>query len=168
MPHGATLGCQSRDRERDRTWNVSLYLGLWIERFEIPGLGPNWSIQTKTGVWVNPTRVLSKGCIRDTGAGRQGWLLMTGLLGKSHQELAFAYDSAGCYLGYPLVWGLVCSLRSLLATWPDKMDSEAAPPWSSLAERWTNVLPAICGSLSPLELTHKINHTFQCCKFILL
>lgn len=97
---------------------------------------PGWGGigQTKIGIWISPMRVLAKGCIRHPGAGWQGWLLMTGLLRKSYQELTLAYDFVGCYLGRALAWGAMGSFRSLQAAWQNKTDSEAATPWSRWAK----------------------------------
>lgn len=63
--------------------------------------------------------------MQEEGPGRQGSLLITGLLGKSDQELTFACDAAGRSLGH----GLVCvRLRPPPATWPNNMKAEAAMP----------------------------------------
>lgn len=59
----------------------------------------------KSRVSVSPLEVLSKGCIRHTGAGKQGRLLITGLLGKIHQGLTLACDLVGCYTGRAPAWG---------------------------------------------------------------
>lgn len=54
------------------------------------------------------------------GPGRRGRLPNPGLLGKSYRELTFACE-----------FGLVSRAHT---AWPNKMDAEAAKPWSSLAK----------------------------------
>lgn len=34
-------------RKNVSTWDTCFYQGLWMECFEVPGLGPDWPIQTK-------------------------------------------------------------------------------------------------------------------------
>lgn len=75
-------------------------------------------------VLVSTTGSYQRG-MQEEGAGRQGSLLITGLLGKSDQELTFACDSAGRSLGH----GFICvRLRPPRATWPNNMKAEAAMP----------------------------------------
>ena len=45
-----------------------------------------------------------------------------------YQELIFACDSGGCYLGNMLAEGANASLRLLRAAWSNKMDGEATIP----------------------------------------
>lgn len=56
----------------------------------------------RAGVLVSSTAVLSNGC---------GETVLTGLLGKPHQGLTFAYDSVG-YLGHALAWGGPCQFKA--------------------------------------------------------
>lgn len=99
-PRGAAWGGQGRgQRERQDVGHRPL-LGsaggvLWV-----PGLKPDWSIQTnESGALVSSPGVLSKG---RTGEGpwEAGRLLVTRLLGESYQKLTFACIPAGCYLGH--------------------------------------------------------------------
>ena len=55
------------------------------------------------GGLLSSTGVLYKGGMAEgEGPGRWGRLLSQRLLGKSYQELTFACDSTGCYLGHAL------------------------------------------------------------------
>lgn len=60
----------------------------------------NSSTQTKKESFGKLHGVSSKKLISHIGTVRQRRLLITRLLGKSYQELIFASDSAGCYLGH--------------------------------------------------------------------
>jgi len=73
-----------------------------MECFRVPGLGLDWSIQTKSGVLVSPTGVLSKDHIRHTDAGRQGRLDQKAF-GEIISGTSPCCDSAGCYLGHVLI-----------------------------------------------------------------
>ena len=46
-----------------------------------------------------------------------------------YQELVFACDSGGYYLGNMLAEGSSASLRLLQAAWSNKMDTKAATKW---------------------------------------
>ena len=54
------------------------------------------------------------------------------LLGESYQELTFACDSVGCYLGHVLTSGSLCQFKAPQTAWPNKVDAEAIIPWNSL------------------------------------
>ena len=60
-------------------------------------------------------------------------------VGGSHQELTFTCDS-GLLPEQVLEGGASVSSRPLQATWPHKMDVEAAISWSSLAKFSTQSL----------------------------
>lgn len=99
------MGRSRQSTEKDRTWDTCFYRG---------------------GFWVSLMEVLSKGHTR-----RDCW--SQGRLGKSYQELTFACDSAGCFLGLVLARGAIVNWRSLRIAWPNTMDVKTAPPWISLA-----------------------------------
>lgn len=87
---------------------------------------------SKSWVLGSPTGVLSKGYIRYTGCGRQGRLLITRAVGKIISE---TYISLWLYNYSPrhvFAGGAIIRVRSSQATWTNKMDTEAAIPWSSL------------------------------------
>lgn len=64
--------------------------------------------------------------------GGRGHCCSKGLQGKPYQELTFAV-TLDCCLGQVLMGLTGVSSRSLQATWPHRMDAEAAILWSSLA-----------------------------------
>lgn len=73
--------------------------------------------------------------------------MIMGLLGKSHQDLTSAWDSVSCSLGHAFAGGT--SVRSLQATWPNRVDAEAAAAWRNLAKFSTDLESTI----NPLDLT---------------
>lgn len=90
---------QAECRKRNQDLVQNAFISAWVESLGVPGLGPDWFIQIKrVGLWI-----LSQRHIKHTGSGRQGKLLITRAVGKSNQELTYAYDSVGCQLGHALV-----------------------------------------------------------------
>ena len=47
-------------RHREVAPRAHDFIRVWMESFRVPGLGLDWSIQTKSGILVSPTRVISK------------------------------------------------------------------------------------------------------------
>ena len=80
---------------------------------------------------------LCRGVHKGKAFGGGGDCLSQGLLGKSYQELRFAWCSTDCCLGHILVLEASVSFWSQQATWPNKMDAKVAVGHSSLAKVWT-------------------------------
>lgn len=104
------------------------YQGLWVECFGVPQLRPNWSIQTKSRVWVNSkgrVEVLSKGHIK--GKPKDvGRLQSKGLLGSHFQNLYLLVTQRAVISSITLYDRVSVSLRLLGDYWPKRMDAKAA------------------------------------------
>lgn len=106
-----------------------------MEHLGSPGPRPGWSIQT--------TGVLSKGHTKGSSGRWWGVSCSQVLLGSHYQELVFACDSAGGYLGHAVrggEGGPSVSPRPLQASWPHKMYAEAPITRSSLAKLLTGII----------------------------
>lgn len=78
-----------------------------MECFGVPGLMPDWSIQTKESEdFISCAGVLSKGRTRGRTWGVRETCSQR-LQGKSYQEFIFACDSVGSFLGHAFGVGLV-------------------------------------------------------------